>query len=194
MPQKLVRDLIPSLIGKNEKRKLKIDVDYTKAAPEEIIHHLSSKLLEETKEYQKVVADFGRDSRAAGQRLEELADVYEVLRALAGHDGRSMKDIEAAADVKRAERGAFEQRFVLLLPPKDHDRSKKDSAIFHERCSVGFDADIQITTDGRERGLWVWIRHSDIHDQNHESAVLLGWPAIQKLCKEIGKKKKELGS
>lgn len=193
MPHKLVRDLIPKIIGEREKRKLKIDKDYTKAAPEEIIYHLADKLLEEAKEFRKVVDDYGghHSEHSDGRRLEELADVYEVVRALALYDGRSMKDVEAAADKKREERGAFEQRFVLVLPMKDHDRSKRDGSVFHERCSVGFDADIQVTTDGRERGLWVWIRYINARDENFESAVLLEWPEISKLHKAVGKARKK---
>lgn len=46
-------------------------------------------------------------------RPEELADVLEVVRALAAHLGLSDEALDNLAVDKRAERGGFEQRIWL---------------------------------------------------------------------------------
>jgi hypothetical protein len=43
----------------------------------------------------------------------ELADVLEVLRALAAAHGMNWADVEAEATRKRDERGGFDQRIFL---------------------------------------------------------------------------------
>jgi hypothetical protein len=43
-------------------------------------------------------------------RLEEAADVYEVLRALVQLDGYTMGEVQVTADQKRAVRGGFEDK------------------------------------------------------------------------------------
>lgn len=50
---------------------------------------------------------------APADRLEEAADVYEVLLALVAHAGHSQDDLMRAADRKRAERGGFSGRVWL---------------------------------------------------------------------------------
>ena len=71
---------------------------------EEYLASLLDKLLEEAQEL--------RDA-SPEQRLEEAADVYEVLRGLGSALGFSMDDVVKAARVKREERGGFEQRVWL---------------------------------------------------------------------------------
>jgi predicted house-cleaning noncanonical NTP pyrophosphatase (MazG superfamily) len=41
------------------------------------------------------------------ERIEELADILEVVHALAGKFGIDMAELGRAADVKRAERAGF---------------------------------------------------------------------------------------
>ncbi len=96
---KLVRDLIPEIIRKNGG-----DPVTWQLSAEEILGALTAKLLEEADEL-----------RAAEphEQLEEAADVYEVLRAIAGVLGVSMDDVVARADQKRTERGGFDQRIWL---------------------------------------------------------------------------------
>jgi len=65
---------------------------------------LRSKLLEEAQE-----ADAAPDEQLAS----ELADVLEVLRALAMAHGMTWEDIELQASRKRAERGGFNRRIFL---------------------------------------------------------------------------------
>jgi predicted house-cleaning noncanonical NTP pyrophosphatase (MazG superfamily) len=96
---KLVRDGIPRIIeadgGKPVTRVLD-QAGYLAA--------LRAKLLEEAEEAQ---AAPDRQLRA------ELADVLEVLRALATAHGLNWEDVEAEAARKRDERGGFDQRIFL---------------------------------------------------------------------------------
>ena len=96
---KLVRDGIPRIIeadgGKPVTRVLD-QAGYLAA--------LWAKLLEEAEEAQ---AAPDRQLRA------ELADVLEVLRALATAHGLNWEDVEAEAARKRDERGGFDQRIFL---------------------------------------------------------------------------------
>lgn len=96
---KLVRDLIPEIIRTNGREPVTWQL-----SEEEVLGALTSKLLEEAEEL-----------RAAEphEQLEEAADVYEVLRAIAGVLGVSMDDVVARAEKKRAERGGFDQRIWL---------------------------------------------------------------------------------
>lgn len=96
---KLVRDLIPEIIersGGTPKVRLLAESEYVEA--------LHEKLLEEAEELRQ--AD-------ANARLEEAADVYEVLLAIGRTLGVDMHAIASAADAKRAERGGFERRLWL---------------------------------------------------------------------------------
>ena len=74
---------------------------------EELVEALLSKLEEETLEL-----------RAASptERIEELADIFEVVHALARKFGVDMAGLERAADAKRAERGGFDSGLWLLSP------------------------------------------------------------------------------
>ncbi|QIK76169.1 nucleoside triphosphate pyrophosphohydrolase [Nocardioides piscis] len=96
---KLVRDKIPEII-----RASGTDPDCRVLEADEYLPSLFAKLFEESEEL-----------RAAprAHQLDELADVYEVLRALAAATNHSMSDIELAAQRKRAERGGFEDRIWL---------------------------------------------------------------------------------
>jgi predicted house-cleaning noncanonical NTP pyrophosphatase (MazG superfamily) len=96
---KLVRDLIPELIersGRTPAVRLLDDDEYIEA--------LHEKLVEEAEELR---------SAAPSSQLEEAADVYEVLLAIARALDVDMAVVVAAADAKRAERGAFERRLWL---------------------------------------------------------------------------------
>lgn len=61
-------------------------------------------LLEEAEEVRGAAAD---------ERLEELADVYEVLCSLALHSGHDVDEVRAAAAAKRDRRCGFEERIWL---------------------------------------------------------------------------------
>lgn len=66
---------------------------------------LLSKLLEESQELGQ--AEARRD------RLEEAADVDEVLAAIAKLSGLDMAEVADAADRKRAEKGGFSEKIWL---------------------------------------------------------------------------------
>ena len=96
---KLVRDQIPDIIaaaGSQPSTRVLDHVSYRGA--------LRSKLLEEAQEAQ---------AAADEQLASELADVLEVLRALAKAHDMEWEDIELQARRKRAERGGFDRRIFL---------------------------------------------------------------------------------
>ncbi len=96
---KLVRDQIPGIIaaaGSQPSARVLDHASYRSA--------LRAKLLEEAREAQAAPDE---------QLLPELADVLEVLRALAKACGVSWEDVELTAERKRAERGGFDRRLFL---------------------------------------------------------------------------------
>jgi predicted house-cleaning noncanonical NTP pyrophosphatase (MazG superfamily) len=96
---KLVRDQIPAIItadGGQPVTRVLDDVGYEAA--------LRAKLLEEAHEAQ---------AAADGHLASELADVLEVLQALAAAHRMSCEDIVSEAGRKRAERGGFDNRIFL---------------------------------------------------------------------------------
>ena len=96
---KLVRDQIPDIIaaaGSQPSTCVPDQASYQRA--------LRSKLLEEAQE-----AEAAADEQLAG----ELADVLEVLKALAKAHGLAWEGIELQATRKRAERGGFDRRIFL---------------------------------------------------------------------------------
>ena len=96
---KLVRDNIPDIILSNEETpvtRILNDEEYKKA--------LEEKLYEE---YEEVLSAGGTE------RCEELADMVEVIRALAKLENKSLEDIISLAEDKRAKRGGFDDRIYL---------------------------------------------------------------------------------
>ncbi|MES9604270.1 nucleoside triphosphate pyrophosphohydrolase [Actinomadura sp. NPDC000929] len=97
--EKLVRDRIPEIIrdagGSPETRT---------AAPGEQGALLRNKLYEEAGEY------------IASNDPAELADLLEVLHALAALHGLSPEELEERRAAKAADRGGFSKRLVLRLP------------------------------------------------------------------------------
>jgi predicted house-cleaning noncanonical NTP pyrophosphatase (MazG superfamily) len=110
--RKLVRDSIPANIAAKGER-----VSFGRLVREEAITALVGKLFEEGLE---VNAAADREAR-----VEELADVLEVVRGLSSIEKVSWGEIESAADGKRAKRGGFEQQTVLLetARPKTNSRT-----------------------------------------------------------------------
>jgi predicted house-cleaning noncanonical NTP pyrophosphatase (MazG superfamily) len=96
---KLVRDQIPDIIAAAGSRPSTRVLDHASYQGA-----LRSKLLEEAQE-----AEVAPDEQLAS----ELADVLEVLRALATAHGMRWEDIELQARHKRAERGGFDRRIFL---------------------------------------------------------------------------------
>lgn len=96
---KLVRDLIPEIIRADGRHPVSRTLE-----PEEYEDALHAKLAEEAAEL--------RDARD-GKRLEEAADVYEVLSALVAHHGFTMDEVSETAAEKRSARGGFAGRVWL---------------------------------------------------------------------------------
>lgn len=104
--KKLVRDKIPEIIkAKNEEPVVRTLAD------DEYRTELEKKLKEECEE---VITAVG------SERIEELADVLEVLRALAKLENATLEDIIAVADKKAEKRGAFDKKIFLekVIPAK----------------------------------------------------------------------------
>ena len=93
---KLVRDRIPEIIresGKNCTTSVLEMADY--------ITMLDAKLNEELLEYQE------------SKSMEELADLLEVIRAVAVARGSSMEELEVIRRDKAAKHGGFEKKILL---------------------------------------------------------------------------------
>ena len=96
---KLVRDKIPQIIGSKGKEfstKVLNDEDYIK--------YLKEKAYEELDEFCAADTD--------GEAVEELADLLEVIRALAMQHGFS--EVEAVRKDKIAKRGGFQKKLFLI--------------------------------------------------------------------------------
>ncbi|WP_201008719.1 nucleoside triphosphate pyrophosphohydrolase [Paenibacillus glycanilyticus] len=98
---KLVRDLIPQIIassGKQYRTRILQENEY--------VSELNVKLKEESTEY------FSANSPQ--ESLEELADMLEVIRALATVHGSSWEQLEDLRNKKAEARGGFEERVYLI--------------------------------------------------------------------------------
>ena len=96
---KLVRDNIPNIIKNNgEKPITRILTN------EEYKQELEKKLYEE---YQEVLESSGED------RIEELADMLEVIKALAKLENKDLEDIINIANQKNSKRGSFNDKIFL---------------------------------------------------------------------------------
>ncbi|MCG1028893.1 nucleoside triphosphate pyrophosphohydrolase [Virgibacillus halodenitrificans] len=98
---KLVRDRIPEIIqstGKELKTEILNDARY--------IEELKKKLTEEVTEYQEATSD--------EEALEELADVLELMHALAKQHGATVDEVEKIRKDKAEKRGAFNEKIYLI--------------------------------------------------------------------------------
>jgi predicted house-cleaning noncanonical NTP pyrophosphatase (MazG superfamily) len=94
---KLVRDLIPEIIeseGKSCTTRVLSDAEYRT--------RLRDKLAEEIQEFDE------------SGSVEELVDIVEIILALADLQGVDGTQLEARRLAKRAERGGFERRLLLI--------------------------------------------------------------------------------
>jgi predicted house-cleaning noncanonical NTP pyrophosphatase (MazG superfamily)/chloramphenicol 3-O-phosphotransferase len=99
---KLIRDKIPDII----RASAGIDLSTRIMEQDEYLQRLKDKLLEESKE---VIA-----SGSEKEMREELADVLEVMLSLAKAYGMEFADIQQAAEQKRADKGGFDNKILLL--------------------------------------------------------------------------------
>lgn len=118
---KLVRDAIPTKIeGHGEQAQT------TRASRSQLLTLLRAKAVEEALELQNAVSH--------DDSVEELADLFEVIRSLAANLDISVDDVVRAADEKRAKRGGFDEGVVLqetrekpLLEQSPSERSSRRS-------------------------------------------------------------------
>lgn len=99
MYKKLVRDKIPNIIESNGQKpitRLLSDDEYK--------IELEKKLFEE---YQEVIQVSGSN------RIEELADMLEVMIYLAKLENKTLEDVIEHGNQKRIKRGGFEKKIYL---------------------------------------------------------------------------------
>lgn len=109
---KLVRDNIPDIIRSTGHIPNCVVSD-------DIIHHLKMKLDEETAEFDEVykyVSSLDVDRRKDKGHLivEKLVDVVEVCRSMADELGFPQVDFCNCVEEKKARRGAFDKKIVLV--------------------------------------------------------------------------------
>ncbi|MBM7660400.1 putative house-cleaning noncanonical NTP pyrophosphatase (MazG superfamily) [Bacillus mesophilus] len=98
---KLVRDLIPEVIektGKSFTSRILNDGEY--------INELNKKAQEELAEYYNA-----KDQKEV---VEELADLLEVMHAMAQYHGTTMTEIERVREQKVMVRGGFKEKVLLI--------------------------------------------------------------------------------
>lgn len=93
---KLVRDRIPEIIEKAGK-----NCTWSVLSDEEYLKLLDEKLNEELAEYQE------------SKNMEELADLLEVMHAVASARGSSIEEVEKIRIQKAEKRGGFNQKILL---------------------------------------------------------------------------------
>ena len=96
---KIVRDKIPNIIKEKGETPVVRILDKF-----EYKNELEKKLYEE---YKEVIEATGDD------RVEELADMLEVIRALANLENKNLNEVIVIADKKNEKRGAFEEKIFL---------------------------------------------------------------------------------
>lgn len=93
---KLIRERIPEIIEASGRRCV-----CSTLSDEEYLAKLDEKLNKELAEYQE------------SKSLEELADLLEVMRAVAAARSSSMDEVESIRRDKAAKRGGFEKKILL---------------------------------------------------------------------------------
>jgi len=95
---KLIRDRIPIIIQEQGKKPIIQEI----ISDKEFEEYLGKKLIEESKEY--------FDSK----QIEELVDIMELIYSLLSLRGINPSKFEKMRVDKKAERGGFEKRLLLL--------------------------------------------------------------------------------
>jgi predicted house-cleaning noncanonical NTP pyrophosphatase (MazG superfamily) len=102
---KLVRDRIPEIIESTGKKFTTRILNN-----EEYITELKTKSFEELQEYVETVNN--------EDAIEELADLLEIIHALAEYHGSSIENVEAVRKEKAEKRGGFKEK-IFLIDVKD---------------------------------------------------------------------------
>ncbi|WP_139991860.1 nucleoside triphosphate pyrophosphohydrolase [Paenibacillus paridis] len=98
---KLVRDRIPEIIAKQG-----LALNTKILDTHEYLTELRTKLQEETNEYLEAKTD--------AEAVEELADIMELLHALAEAHGVTVEELERIRAEKADKRGGFKERVFLI--------------------------------------------------------------------------------
>ncbi|QKS69846.1 nucleoside triphosphate pyrophosphohydrolase [Paenalkalicoccus suaedae] len=98
---KLVRDGIPGIVEATGKRAVTRVLDEA-----EYEHALIEKLHEEVEELRGAGSDH--------DRIEEMADILELIHTYATRVGADLSEIEAVRKKKTEERGGFRERVFLI--------------------------------------------------------------------------------
>lgn len=98
---KLVRDRILEIIENNGKTFTTRILD-----EKEYIEEISKKIQEELLEYLEV--------ESKEHKVEELADLLELVNALAQYEGVTLEDVENVRKQKAEKRGGFRERIFLV--------------------------------------------------------------------------------
>ncbi|WP_433324323.1 hypothetical protein [Spirillospora sp. CA-294931] len=117
LTEKLVRDRIPEIVrqsGRQPDTRIAEDVEYRAL--------LRAKLYEEAGEY------------IVSGDPAELADVLEVVQALASTHGLSPADLEALRSAKATERGGFNDKLVLRIPRRSTPLPNRLTRSSHHLC------------------------------------------------------------
>ena len=97
---KLVRDNIPEIIKKNKGE------PFTRIlSDKEYKEELEKKLFEECNEV--------KSAKYSEEKIEELADVLEIICSLAKLENKSLEDVITVMEDKRNKRGGFEEKIFL---------------------------------------------------------------------------------
>jgi predicted house-cleaning noncanonical NTP pyrophosphatase (MazG superfamily) len=105
---KLIRDKIPQLLDSNS-----VSYEVSELDHEQYMKKLNEKLVEELDEY--------RLATTKVEQIEELADLVEVIYAIAAHKGVSIKDFDAVRIKKKEKRGGFEKKLLLVSTEDSSD-------------------------------------------------------------------------
>jgi predicted house-cleaning noncanonical NTP pyrophosphatase (MazG superfamily) len=96
---KLIRDKIPNIIAEQGKTfEIELLDDQT------FIKKLNEKLKEEIEEYYNAKED---------EVIGELADILEIVYAIADYNGISIEELENERELKKLKRGGFKERIYL---------------------------------------------------------------------------------
>lgn len=98
---KLVRDAIPEIIRQTGK-----ECNFTILNESKYVSELKKKSYEELEEYM--------NSHNDEEAIEELADLLEIIHALANTHGVSFKEVEEIRKRKASRRGGFSKRVFLV--------------------------------------------------------------------------------
>lgn len=93
---KLVRDNIPAIMEQKGQKAV-----FYRASEEEYARRLLEKLTEEVAEFQD------------GESVDEIADIVEVLYAIAAHKGYSPEAVEDIRKRKALQNGSFTNRIIM---------------------------------------------------------------------------------